>query len=52
MHQLAYIDSGSGSYIIQIIIALLLGVGYSLKLYWVKFKFLFKRNNKSTDKSE
>ena len=47
----AYLDPGTGSYVIQVIIALILGVIYSLKLYWTKIKefalkiFRVKRNN-------
>ena len=43
-----YIDSGSGSYIIQVIIAILLGAGYSLKLYWSRFKHFFIKNPKTS----
>jgi len=34
----AYIDPGSGSMIIQIIIGALVGVGITLKIYWYKLK--------------
>lgn len=34
----AYIDPGSGSMIIQILIGALAGVGIALKVYWVKIK--------------
>jgi hypothetical protein len=30
----AYIDPGSGSYVLQLIIAGLLGAGVALKIYW------------------
>ncbi len=40
---LAYIDPGNGSYIIQLILAGLLGIGYTLKLYWYKIINFFKR---------
>jgi len=46
----AYIDAGSGSVVIQMIIGALVGVGITLKLYWYKFKAKFegllKRNQK------
>jgi len=35
----AYLDPGSGSIIAQAIIAALVGVGITVKLYWVKLKF-------------
>lgn len=34
----AYIDPGSGSLVIQIIIGALVGAGITLKIYWHKFK--------------
>lgn len=44
-----YIDSGSGSYIIQVVLALALGIGYSFRLYWAKVKSLFVNNKKKTE---
>jgi len=35
----AYIDPGSGSLIIQVIIGALIGVGFTVKMYWEKIKF-------------
>lgn len=40
----AYIDPGSGSYIIQIIIAGVLGGLFGLKLYWKKLTSFFKNH--------
>lgn len=34
----AYIDPGTGSYIIQILIATLLGLLFSIKLFWQRIK--------------
>ena len=34
----AYLDPGTGSYFIQIIIATLLGAMYAIKHYWYKIK--------------
>lgn len=46
----AYIDAGSGSVVIQMIIGALVGIGITLKLYWYKLKTnftgLLKRNQK------
>jgi len=39
----AYIDPGTGSLIIQIIIGALAGIGITLKIYWYKIKQKFKR---------
>ncbi|MDP7248285.1 MAG: hypothetical protein QGF00_01680 [Planctomycetota bacterium] len=46
----AYIDPGTGSYILQIIVAGLLGAAYALKLYWTKV-WLFLTNKLSSSKS-
>jgi hypothetical protein len=34
----AYIDPGTGSYVIQIIIAAVVAVSFMVKLYWLKIK--------------
>jgi len=44
-----YIDPGSGSVILQVILAALLGIGVTVRLFWGKIKTLFSRNE-STDK--
>ncbi|MFH1561459.1 MAG: hypothetical protein ABID04_02675 [Patescibacteria group bacterium] len=46
----AYLDPGSGSYLIQILIASLAGTGYILKLNWQKIKDFFSK--KKTKKTE
>ena len=52
-HAHAYIDPGSGSYIIQIILATVLGGLFAIKLYWKKIKSyfsnLFSRGRKKED---
>ena len=40
----AYLDSGSGSVVIQILIGALAGVGITLKIYWHKIKEKLVRN--------
>jgi len=43
----AYIDPGSGSLVIQMIIGALVGVGITIKLYWYKIKEkLFTKTSK------
>lgn len=37
----AYLDPGTGSYIIQLIIAALLGGLFALKIFWNKVKYFF-----------
>lgn len=41
----AYLDPGSGSYIVQMIIAGILGGFYALKLYWNRVVNFIKGNN-------
>jgi hypothetical protein len=40
-NKLAYLDPGSGSFLIQLLIAALLGAGIALRAYWSKVKKLF-----------
>ena len=37
----AYLDPGSGSIIIQLLVGTLVGVGIALKIYWQKLKMKF-----------
>lgn len=39
-----YIDPGSGSIVIQMIIGAIVGVGIAFKVFWYKIKMLFQRN--------
>ena len=47
-YSFAYIDPGSGSLILQGIIAGVAMGLYTIKLYWYKLKNLFKRGDKIT----
>jgi len=38
----AYLDPGTGSYMLQILLATLIGAAYALKVYWRKIKAYFK----------
>jgi hypothetical protein len=40
----AYLDPGSGSFLIQLIIAGIVGAGFIVKVYWKKLKGLFSRS--------
>ena len=40
----AYLDPGSGSFLIQLLIAGLVGAGFLIKAYWKKIKGLFNRS--------
>lgn len=43
-HAHAYLDSGSGSMLIQLLLGGFVGVGVFLKFYWNKIVSFFKRN--------
>ncbi len=36
-----YLDPGSGSFLIQLLLAVVLGAGVAIKIYWNKIKSLF-----------
>ncbi len=46
----AYLDPGTGSFIIQVVIAAVAGISFSLKIYWKKMagqlSRVFKREKK------
>jgi hypothetical protein len=41
---LAYIDPGTGSYVLQLIIAAVVGVSFSIKIFWKKIVRIFRKN--------
>jgi hypothetical protein len=43
----AYIDPGTGSYVLQMAIAGALGASYAVKHYWERLKSLFSRKASS-----
>jgi hypothetical protein len=45
---LLYIDPGSGSYLVQVIIAAVLGGLFYFKNLWLKIKSLFSKSKKET----
>ena len=40
---LAYIDPGTGSLIIQILLAALVGAGFAVKIFWTRIKSFFSK---------
>ncbi len=38
---LLYLDPGSGSFLIQLLLAVILGAGVAVRIYWTKIKALF-----------
>jgi len=52
LHVLLYIDPGSGSYLVQVIIAAVLGVAFFFRNIWAYIKSFFSRPpKKSNDNS-
>jgi hypothetical protein len=39
----AYLDPGSGSVLLQLLLAAILGAGFVVKVYWNKIKTFFRR---------
>jgi len=42
----AYLDPGTGSYIVQVIIALVVGAAFSIKMFWKTIVSFFKNTFK------
>ena len=42
-----YLDPGSGSMIIQMVIAAVLGVGVAIRVFWKNIKAFFNRNKQA-----
>lgn len=47
-----YIDPGSGSYLVQVIIAAILGGAFWIKKFWRKLRSIFTRDKFTSDKNE
>jgi hypothetical protein len=47
-----YLDPGSGSFIIQMLLAGLLGIGVAVKIYWKKIVAFFNKNKKGEVQDE
>lgn len=44
----AYVDPGTGSYLLQVLIAGIAAASLSLKLFWGRIRLLFSRSRKET----
>jgi hypothetical protein len=42
----AYMDPGTGSYLLQILLAGFLGAGFAVRMFWGRIKTLFSRKDK------
>ena len=48
-----YVDPGSGSYLVQIIIATVLGIGFYVKAFWHQVKSFFsKKRSKAEEETD
>ena len=53
LSQKAYLDPGSGSFLLQIILAALLGGAFAIRMYWKKLSGWFKKQKgKNTTPTE
>jgi hypothetical protein len=48
----AYLDPGTGSYFLQLLIAAFVGVSFALKIYWRKLKSFYHRLRHKESESE
>jgi hypothetical protein len=44
-----YLDPGSGSFLVQLLIAGIVGAGFLIKMYWKKIKGLFIRSDQGKE---
>ncbi len=49
MAVLAYIDPGSGSFILQVVVGTLLGASVALKMYWARLRAYFVSRGERND---
>jgi len=49
---MAYIDPGTGSFLIQGIIAVVIGAGVTLKVYWTQLRAMFSGRAASKDEDD
>jgi hypothetical protein len=48
-HPNEYLDPGSGSFLIQLLIGGLVAVGFTVRMFWGKIKAFFTRNSTKND---
>jgi len=53
----SYLDPGTGSYVIQVLLAAFVGAAFTVKIYWAKIKMVFvnlfmKKSQKRQDNQE
>jgi hypothetical protein len=50
--RIAYLDPGTGSLIIQAVVAVLAGAAVAITSYWQKIKTFFGRNSRNSESSD
>ena len=48
----AYVDPGTGSYVVQLLIAAIAGLAFALRIYWGRIKGFFSRSSPETETTE
>ena len=48
----AYIDPGTGSLLIQVVIGLVVAIGASIKIYWRRIKLFFNKNERLEENND
>lgn len=48
----SYLDPGNGSYLIQVIISLFLGLTFTFRVYWKRLHTIFQRLRKKNTEKE
>lgn len=52
MHLFFYLDPGSGSLLIQLILAAVLGAGVAVRIFWKRIKALFTGKQPEAEQDE
>lgn len=52
LREQAYLDPGSGSFLLQLLLAGLVGVGFAIKMSWKKIKAFFNRSAADADSED
>lgn len=47
-----YLDPGTGSFVVQAVLAALLGLGVFIKMFWGKITSLFRKKEVDTNEEE
>ena len=47
-----YLDPGTGSYVIQVILAAVLGIGVAFRIFWHRIKGIFKKKPENQENIE